>query len=124
MPVSFALQLALRIRRARVPIIDERDIMPNKNAFLNCNTFTNECVTGDFAARSDTCAFLDLDERADLRFITNLTSIQVDESANANVASKLYVGRYQLMQRFISIHSTIFRRSESDGEARRFASTF
>lgn len=78
--------------------------MPNENAFFNRDTFTNECVTGDLAAGPDPCAFLDFNEGSDLRFVTNLTCVEIDEFTNPNVPSKLYVGRYLLMQSSISIH--------------------
>lgn len=105
MPVSFFLQLATRIRRAGIAIINKCDVVPNKNAFLNCDAFTDECVTGDFAARPDACVFLNFNEGSNLRFVTDPTPIKIDESANPNVASKLYVGRYSLMRSSISIHA-------------------
>jgi len=110
MPVGFALQLAFRIRRARITIVDECDVVPNENAFFNGDAFANECVAGDFAPRPDTCAFLDFNERTDLRFIADLAPVEIDESANANIAPELYVRRYQLMRNAISIHATTVSR--------------
>lgn len=106
MPVSFALQLPLRIRGAWIPIIDEGDVVSDENAFFNCDAFANECVTGDFAPRTDTCAFLDFNERTDLRFVADLAPVKVDEFADPNVASELYVERYYLVRNYISIHAT------------------
>lgn len=105
MPVSFFLQVAVLICRSRVSIIHECDVVPNENAFFNCDAFTNERVTGDLAARPDRCAFLDFYEGSDLRFVTNLTPVKVDESTNPNVASEPYVGCYLLMQSSILIHA-------------------
>ena len=96
-PVSLALQLAVRIPRARVAIVDECNVVPNKYAFLNCNAFTNKCVTGNFAAAPDACVFLDFNKRSDLSFVTDLTPVKVDESADPNVASELNVRRYSLI---------------------------
>ena len=104
-PVSLALQFAVRIPRARVAIIDECDVVPNKNAFLNRDAFTNKCVTGDFAAGPDASVFLDFNKRTDLRFVTNLAPVKVDESADLNIASELNVGRYSLMRGSILIHA-------------------
>ena len=94
MPVGFGLQLAFRIRRAGITIVDECDVVPNENAFFNGNAFANECVAGDFAPRPDTCAFLDFNERTDLRFVADLTPVKINESANPDIASELDVGRY------------------------------
>ena len=110
MPVGFGLQLAFRIRRAGITIVDECDVVPNENAFFNGNAFANECMAGDFAPRPDTCAFLDFNERTDLRFIADLAAVKIDESAEANIAPELYVGRYQLIRNSISIRATTLSR--------------
>ena len=111
MPVSFTLEFALCIRRAWIAIVDECDVVPYENAFFNCNAFANERVTGDFAPRPDTCAFLDFNERTDLRFIADLAPVKIDKSADPNLTSKLYVGRYQLMRNSISIHARTVSRA-------------
>src|SRR6476659_3583094 len=110
MPVGFGLQLAFRIRRAGITIVDECDVVPNENAFFNGDAFANECMAGDFAPRPDTCAFLDLNERTDLRFIANLAPVKINESADPNIAPELYVGGYQLIRNSISIHATTVSR--------------
>src|SRR5205085_5541710 len=111
MPVRFVLQFALRIRGAWITIVDECDVVPNENAFFNCGAFANKCVTGDFAPRPDGCAFLHFNERTDLRFIADLAPIKVDESADSNIASELYVGPYELMRSCLSIHATTVSRA-------------
>ena len=111
MPVSFALQVTLRIRRPWVAIVDECDVVPNENAFFNGDAFANECVAGDFTPRPDSSAFLDFNERTDLRFIADLAPVKIHESANPNIAPELYVGRYQLMRNSISIHARTVSRA-------------
>src|SRR3954447_1753116 len=110
MPVGFALQLAFRIRRAGITIVDKCDVVPNENAFFNNHAFANECVAGDFAPRPDTRAFLDFNERTDFRFIADLAPVKINESADLNIAPELYVRGYQLMRNSILIHATTVSR--------------
>ena len=106
MPVSFALQLSFRVRRARIAIVDECDVVPNENALFNGDAFANECVAGDFAPRPDTRAFLDFNERTDFGFIADLAPVKINESADPYIAPELYVRRYELMRNSVSIHAT------------------
>jgi hypothetical protein len=105
-PVRFGLELAVRSRRARIAIIDECDIMPNENALFDCDAFADEGVARDFATRPDRCAFLDFNESANFRFVADFAPIKVYESADPNIASELYVGRYKLMSHSLSSHAT------------------
>jgi hypothetical protein len=97
MPVGFGLELAVRSRRAWIAIIDKRNIVPNENAFFDCDAFTDKAVTGDFATRTDLCAFLDFDESANFRFVTDLASVEVHKPTDPNIAAELYIGRDKLM---------------------------
>ena len=111
MPVSFTLQFALRIGRAWIAIVDECDVVPYENAFLNCDAFANECVTGDFAPRPILAPFWTSTNATDLRFVADLAPVKINKSADPNVTSELYVGRYQLMRNSISIHAMTVSRA-------------
>jgi hypothetical protein len=50
-------------------------------------------VARDLAAFTDSCILLDLDERADLGFIANLATVQIDELGELDVSPKLHVRR-------------------------------
>jgi hypothetical protein len=104
-PVRFGLELAVRSRRAWIAIIDKRDIVPNENAFFDCDAFADEGVAGNFATRPDLCAFLDFNESANFRFVTDLASVKVYKPTDPNIASELYVGRYKLMSNAFSSHA-------------------
>lgn len=105
MPVRFGLELAVRSRRAWIAIIDECDIMPNENAFFDCDPFADKRMARDFATRPDRCTFLDFNESANFRFGADFAPIKVYKSADTNIASELYVGRYKLMSHSLSSHT-------------------
>src|SRR5262245_27514225 len=97
MPVRFGLELAVRSRRARIAIIDKRHTVPNENAFFDCDAFADKAVAGNFATRPDFCTFLDFNEGANFRFVTDLASVKVHKPTDLNIASELYIGRYKLV---------------------------
>ena len=99
MPVRFSLELTVGSRRAWIAIIDKRNTMVNENAFFDCDALADKALAGNFAMRPDFCAFLDFNERANFRFVTDLTSVKVHKPADPNIASELYARRYKLMRK-------------------------
>lgn len=97
MPVCLSLKVTVRSRRSWISVINECYIVPNENAFLDCNAFANEGVAGDFTTGSNPCALLDFNKSANFRFVANLAPIKIYESADPNISSKLHVRSYQLM---------------------------
>jgi hypothetical protein len=77
----------------------------NENVFFDCDAFADKTVAGNFATRPDLCAFLDFDESADFRFVTNLASVKVHKPTDPNIASELYIGRYKLMSHPVLSHA-------------------
>src|SRR5256885_1162489 len=65
--------------------------MADKDVVLNNDAFTDESVAGNFAVASDESAFLDFNERADLRALANLTTIKIDEVVDDDIAAELDV---------------------------------
>src|SRR5258705_3747314 len=88
-PVVLCLELARRSRRARIGSVDEGDAMADEHAVLDGDAFTDESVARNLAPPANLRVLLDLDERADLRFVADLTAVQVDELSERDVASKL-----------------------------------
>jgi len=111
-PVCFGLELAIRSRRAWISIINECHIVPYEYAFFDCDALADKGVARDFATRPDSCAFLDFNESANFRFIANLASVKVYKSADLNIVSEFYVGRYKLISHF-------FFQSRDDDSCRR-----
>jgi hypothetical protein len=71
--------------------------MTDENFVLDQHALTNEGVTGDLAPVTDTCPFLDFDERADFHVIADLASIQVGESENLHSLTESNVGSNSLI---------------------------
>ena len=76
MPVRFSLELTVRSHRAWIAIIDKRNTVANENAFFDCDAFADKALAGNFAMRPDPCAFLDFNEGANFRFVTDLASVR------------------------------------------------
>src|SRR5262249_24701785 len=79
LPIGFSLQISIWSRGTRITVVDEGHSMADKNVVFNHYAFTDKSVTGDFAALADAGIFLNFHERADLRFITDLAAIEIDE---------------------------------------------
>ena len=108
---SSVLSSPKRARRSRIAIIDKRDSMSDEDLGLDSHAFTNERMTRDLATRADLRAFLDLNERADLRLIANLAAVKIDKRRNSNVPTKPDVWR----DSFVVGHRTTHRRIGSAG---------
>src|ERR1700693_2999188 len=65
--------------------------MADENVVLNGDAFTDKRVAGNFAAPADPGIFLNFNKRADFRFISNFTSIHVDELGELDVFSELHI---------------------------------
>jgi hypothetical protein len=59
--------------------------MSDENIVFNGNTFAEETMTGNLAAFSDAGILLDLNEGPDPCFISNLTSVQIDELRETDI---------------------------------------
>jgi hypothetical protein len=98
-----AIPVAVRFRKAghrgssRIPIVNEDHPVPDKYFSFDLHSFTNEGVTGNLAARSDARAFLDLNERPNASFVSDLASIQIHESIDADITPELYIRGDELM---------------------------
>src|SRR5262249_8252137 len=91
-PIFFGLQAAARGGGARVDVVDERYPMSYEDVLLDSDAFADKSVAGDLAVAPDPGVLLDLDKRADLGVITNLTAVQVDELREFDVLAQLDVG--------------------------------
>jgi hypothetical protein len=59
---------------------------------LDRHTLADKSMAGDLAPFADACILLNLDERADLALIANLTAIQIDEFREFHAFAHLHVG--------------------------------
>jgi hypothetical protein len=84
------LEASISIGRPWQAVVDECDIMSDKNFILNRHTFANECVTRDLAAVADLRPFLDLNERADRYVVSEFAAVEVGKAKNANTTSQLH----------------------------------
>ena len=73
--------------------------MSDEDAFLDRYALTNECVAGNLAVVPHFRVFLNLHESADLRFVADFTTVQVDELRQLDILAELYVGRDALTVR-------------------------
>ena len=88
----------IRIGGARITIIGESDIVPNKNIILQSHPFTNKGMTGNFAAVPNLDPFLNLHKRSNLHIVPNLTSVKIDEIVKPDIFAQFHIGGYPLKQ--------------------------
>jgi hypothetical protein len=67
--------------------------MTNKDMVFNRDAFADERVARDFAPLSNAGVFLDLHKGANLGFIADAASVQVDELSELHVLSELHIRR-------------------------------
>jgi hypothetical protein len=53
--------------------------MTDEDVIFNDHPFADEGVAGDFAAPADRSVLLNLDKGANLGFVANLASVEIDE---------------------------------------------
>lgn len=75
----------------RVEVVDKHDAVSYEHLVLDGDAFANEGVAGDLATSADHRVFLDLDEGADTRMVTDSTPVQVHEAMNRRVRGYLNV---------------------------------
>jgi hypothetical protein len=67
--------------------------VPDEDLVFNRDAFTNEGAARYFTVASDPRALLNLDERADAGVVADLTTIQVDEVVDGDIAPRFNVRR-------------------------------
>jgi hypothetical protein len=67
--------------------------MTDKDAVLDVNALTDECMTGNFAVGPDLHAALDFDEGANPRVVPDRAAIEIYEVPDDDRFSKVYVRR-------------------------------
>lgn len=92
-PVGLGLETAARGGGARKPVIDEGDIVADKNLVLNGHAFADEGMTGYLAPRADFGALLYFDKSADLCVITHFTAVKVGKRKDADTLAEFDVCR-------------------------------
>jgi hypothetical protein len=65
--------------RPGIHIVDERYAVPDEYVVFDVHAFTDEGVARDFAATANARIFLNLDERANFRFVSDFAAVQVYE---------------------------------------------
>lgn len=90
-PIRLRLQLTGAVGSAGVTVIDEGNVVADKNFIFDRDTLANESVTRYFAAIANLDAFLNLNESADLHIVTNLTTIEVCKIINTDAFAELDV---------------------------------
>src|SRR5581483_3054537 len=89
--VGLGLQIPGLGGRARIRIVDERDAVADEHVVANRHAFANECVARNLAALAHGRVLLDFHERADLGLVSDLTTVEVDESGEPYVFPQLHV---------------------------------
>src|SRR6266404_4834262 len=98
LPIRFSLQFTIVIGRARVAVVNERDIVADEDAFLQGHTFANKRVTGDLAIVADASPFLDFHESTDLDVVADFASVKIRETIDADSLAELHI-RSDLLER-------------------------
>jgi hypothetical protein len=91
LPIFFCLHFAIRGGRSWIWIIDEANVVPYKAVVLYRHAFANKRMRADLASRANRRILLDLNEWADLGPLTDRATIQIDEVADPNIATDLYI---------------------------------
>src|SRR5260370_37967684 len=66
--------------------------MADEGKILDCHSFADESMAGDLAVLAHLYIFLDLDERSNLRIVSNFAAVEIDEFRQHDAFSELYVG--------------------------------
>ena len=94
-PPSSPLRSALPVcgRGPRIGVVDERHAMADEDVVFDVHSFANKSMAGNLAVPADAGVFLNLDERADLCFVADLASIEIDEFRKLHVFAEFHVRR-------------------------------
>src|ERR1700733_4009022 len=76
-PVRFRLNLPICIRRSRIPVVDESNIVANEHFGLNRHSLANKCMAGYLAAGADFRSLLNLDKGANSSFVSDFATVEV-----------------------------------------------
>jgi hypothetical protein len=82
-----------------MPIVDEHHAVPDENFVFDHDAGTNERVTRNLAALADVRVALDLDERADLRRVSDAASVKVYERPELYALAQNHIGRGAYIRR-------------------------
>src|SRR5690606_19305484 len=80
-------------------VVGEHDPVADEHLVLDGHTFTDKTVTRDFAAASNLCALLHLDERANFGLVANLATVEVGEAKHLGIFAQLDVRSDLLVER-------------------------
>ena len=79
LPVGLGLSRSVRVGRAGVNVVREHHAVPDEDLVLDRDPLADERVRRDLAMGADRCVLLNLDEGADLRLVTDLAAVKIDE---------------------------------------------
>ena len=110
-PVIAVFQRAFGVRACRIDVIGEHHAMPDENFVLQRDTFANETMRGNLAARTDLATRLNFYKGADPAILTDPASINVYEvgMGNRNVAPDSAVQDWQLRTPMLDIAVLLWR---------------
>src|ERR1700722_13510386 len=81
-----------------VAVVDEHHAMTDEDVVLDGDALAHKSVAGNFAALADTGIFLDLDKSANLGFVADLASVEIDELGQLHIPPQLHVRRDAYMR--------------------------
>src|SRR3984957_18997517 len=88
-----------------MPIVDEHHAVSDENFVFDRDAGTNERVTRNFAALADMRIALHLDERADLRCVSDAASVKIYERPELYALAQNHVGRGAYVRwKFVNRH--------------------
>jgi hypothetical protein len=90
-PIVIGLQFTACGCCPRIKVVDEGDIVTDKNVMFDGDTFADEGVAGNFTVFTDLCAFLNFNEGAYLRIIADFTAVEVDEVEDFDAFTEFYI---------------------------------
>src|SRR5262245_49258925 len=97
---GFDLPILLRLNLARwsggsgVGIVDKGHVVSDKHMVFNYHTFANERMAGNLAPFPDLRVLLNFNKSANLRLITDLATIKIDEPGKLDVLPQPHVLSY------------------------------
>src|SRR5712692_10881459 len=86
-PLLLRFQLSIGVGGTRIKVVDEGDIVSDKDLLLQSYSFADKRVTGNFAPTANPDSFLDFDKGTDFHVIANLAAIKIGEPVYANSLS-------------------------------------
>ena len=104
-PIGLCLPLVICRCGAWEPVIDKRHIVTDKDIILDGHTLADKGMALDFAILTNFSSLLDLDERTNLRIVSNVTPIEIHKIVNFDALPKLDIRSNVLCHRcFQSVH--------------------